>query len=79
MATYSRRERITRTVEFPVPAEPPYGACWAEVWKAFNAARQELVAAGLLEKDVMPPDDVIRILAGDDEVIVCYEMEEAKP
>lgn len=79
MATYSRRERITRTVEFPVPAEQPYGACWAEVWKAFNAARQELVVAGRLEKDVSPPDDMIRILPGDDEVIVCYEVEETTP
>lgn len=49
MATWSRRERVTRTVEW---------------------------AAGRLGEFEEPSDDLIRVLAGDDEVIVFYESEE---
>ena len=74
MATYSRREVVTRTVEFTVPAFPPYGATWAEVWKAFNAAVRELRAAGRLQQGEPPSDDMVWILPGDDEVVVRYEL-----
>jgi hypothetical protein len=64
MATYSRREVVTRTVEFTVPASPPYGAAWAEVWKAVTAATRELRQTGRVSADQEPSDDAIRILPG---------------
>jgi hypothetical protein len=79
MATYSRRERVTRTVEFTVPAQRPYGACWVEVMKAIRAAIQEFrdLKYPNIALDVFEPgDDEIRILAGDDEVIVYFEAED---
>jgi hypothetical protein len=75
MATYDRRETTTRTVEFIVPAEHPYGACWVEVYKAVSAARQELVAAGRIKQGDDAPDDMIRILPGDSDVVVQFEMD----
>lgn len=73
MATYGRREVTTTRVEFPVPAEPPYGACWAEVMKAIRAAHQELWTAGLVPENQDAPDDLIKVTVSDDEVIVYYE------
>lgn len=75
MATYGRREIHTTRVEFPVPASPPWGACWVEVYKAVSAAIQELVSLGLLEDGREPSDDAIKILPGDDEVVVCIELD----
>lgn len=75
MATYSRRERVTRTVEFTVPAAPPHGACWTEVAKAVSAAVKELRDAGRIGPHDDPQDDMIRIRPGDDEVVVSYETE----
>lgn len=73
MATYSRREVHTKRVEFPVPAAPPWGACWVEVYKAATAAHQELAEAGRIKPGTDAPDNLIRIRSGDDEVIVSYE------
>lgn len=75
MATYSRRERTTVRVEFPVPAERPYGASWAEVMKAIHAAHVELWDAGVVEQDRDASDGTIWLLPGDDEVVVYYERE----
>jgi len=75
MATYERREVTTRVVEFIVPAEHPYGACWVEVCKAVSAAHQELVAAGRIKQGDDAPDDMIRILPGDSDVVVQFEMD----
>lgn len=71
MATWSRRETTVRRVEFVVPALPPWGAVWAEVMKAGDAALTEMHEAGLLPNG--PVDDTLRIRPGDDEVIVSYE------
>lgn len=76
MATWSRRERVTRTVEFPVPAGAPWGACWNQVFGAVNEAIRELRASGGLGEFEEPSDDAIRVLAGDDEIIVFYEIKE---
>lgn len=75
MATYERREVTTRVVEYVVPAEHPYGACWVEVYKAVSAAHQELVAAGRIKQGDDAPDDMIRILPGDADVVVQYELD----
>lgn len=73
MATYERREVTTRVVEFVVPAEHPYGACWVELYKAVAAAHQELVEAGRIKAGSDAPDDMIRILPGDADVVVQYD------
>ena len=80
MATYSRRERITRTVEFAVPAEGG-GACWVEVTRAVMAAHEELAELGRIDRriDGEPrdaPDDMIRIRPDGEEIIVSYIVEE---
>lgn len=77
MATWSRRERVTRTAEWTVPASEPWGACWSEVTQAINQATRELREAGRLGESEEPPDSLIRILAGDDEIIVYYEIKES--
>lgn len=74
MATYERREVTTHVVEFIVPAEHPYGACWVEVYKAVSAAHHELVAAGRIKQGSDAPDDMIRILPGNADVVVQYEI-----
>lgn len=72
MATYSRRVRRTTRIEFVVPAPQPYGACWAEVSKAVGAIYAELREAGRLAPAQVPADDVIRVQAADDAIIVSY-------
>lgn len=76
MATWSRRERVTRRIEFPVPADEPWGACWNQVFGAVNAAIAELRASGRLGEMEEPSDDAIRVLAGDDEIVIYYEIRE---
>lgn len=75
MAAYSQRLIETRRKEFVVPAPWPVGACWAEVSKAFAAARQELVQMGLVEEMAEVSDDQIRVINGDDEIVVFYTVE----
>ncbi len=74
MATYSRSERVIRRVEFHVPTYEPWGACWAEVYKAVNAAIAELRDAGIDP----PSDDQIRIHGADAEIVVAYEVPDAR-
>lgn len=75
MATYSRRERTTKRVEFVVPTPPPWGADWAQVMRAIHAAHAELADAGRIKPGSDAPDDLIRISPGDEDVIVSYEVE----
>lgn len=77
MATYSRRERVTRRIEWVIPAPPPFGADWPQVFQAFQQAERELRAVGGLPDDREPPDDLIRFLTGDDEIVIYYEIKEA--
>lgn len=79
MATYSRREVVTRRVEFVVPAQPPYGACWTEVAKAMSAARAELIEAGLLNKLAEAKDDQIKVYPADDEIVVSIDIGDVTP
>lgn len=76
MATYTRREVTTRTVEYLVPAPWPAGACWVEVYKAVNAAHQELAEAGRIGRGDEAPDSMIRIKAVDDEISVSFDLEQ---
>ena len=76
MAEYYRRERVTRVVEWIVPAAPPYGACWNQVAQAIGQAERELRDTGRVAAGHEPADDLIRVLPGDDEIVVYYETEE---
>ncbi len=79
VATYSRREVTIRRVEFDVPSDSPWGACWPEVCKAAAAAIAELRAAGRLGPDEAPADDLIRVFPRDDSVVVAYELRTPAP
>lgn len=74
MATWTRREVVTRRVEYIVPAEGPYGACWAEVCKAFSAIRSDLETAGVLPELASMPDDMVRVLPGEDEILIVADL-----
>jgi hypothetical protein len=78
MATYTRIERTTVTIEWRVPAGRPWGACWAEVMKAIRAAHNELSELDPKRyppgKDV--PDDAIRLLPLDEDVVVMIELDD---
>lgn len=73
MATHSRREVTTTRVEFIVPAKDPWGAAWADVTKAVSEAVQELRDVG---RSIA--DDTISLRPGDEEIIVWYEVVEAR-
>lgn len=73
MATYDRWIRTIENVEYTIPADQPYGAAWVEVYKAVHAIHEELRAAGEIGVDEEAPDDRIRILPGEDEIVVFYE------
>jgi hypothetical protein len=77
MATWSRRERVTRIVEWTVPAPPPFGADWNQVFQAFHQAERELRDAGQIPEGAEPYDNQIRFRTGDDEIIISYEIKES--
>lgn len=76
MATYTRREWSTRHVEYAVPAEQPWGACWVEVDKAIVAATVEYRQRHFIPDDALPADDWLRVYPGDDEILIRFEVEE---
>lgn len=72
MATFSRRERTTRTIEFIVPAAPPYGADWTDVMTAIRVAHIAMADHGLIvrrENGTVPDaaDNQLRIAPGVDD------------
>lgn len=73
MADYSRRERTVTTVEYLVPTREPWGACWVEVMKAIHAATAELRELGRLGPTEEPADDMIRLHAGDEDIVVTFD------
>jgi hypothetical protein len=76
MVTYSREEKVRRTIEYRVPAEMPYGACWNQVVQAINAAIRELREAGALVDGEEPSDDRIWIQPNDDSIVIVFEAPE---
>ena len=69
MATYSRYERTTRTVEYKVPVNEPWGAAWTEVDRALRGAHKEYADT----YGELPSDDSIRVHVSDDEVVISFE------
>jgi hypothetical protein len=70
MATWWRSERTVLHVEYSVPAGE-LGACWNQVAQALNAAIDEL--RGDRPADWEPTDDAIRVVGGDDEIVIRFE------
>lgn len=75
MATYSRREVVTKRVEFIVPAPAGIGCPYVEVLKAISAAENELIAQR--DKGSTVYDDEIKVFVGDDAVILSIDAETA--
>lgn len=77
MATWTRRETVTRTVEYVVPCGP-YGAPWAEVQKALTAALADFERQHSLPDHTVPADNEIRFHPGDDEILIRFEVPEVR-
>ncbi len=73
MSTVNRREVTTVRVEFQIPANHPYGACWNQVELAIKAAWRELREEARIAEEAEPPDDMIRVLPMDDAIVVYYD------
>lgn len=81
MPKYERRERITTTVEYVVHADQPWGATWPAVHRAITdavAEKRRLIAGGT-ENTVDVSEDDVRVLAGDDEIIVRFVAKDITP
>ena len=78
MADYTRREFTVRTVEYAVPCRLPWGAAWAEVQMAIDAALVDYREKHDLREDARPADDWLRIFPGDDEILIRFEVKAAK-
>jgi hypothetical protein len=77
VATWSRSEHNTRHVEYRVPAEQPWGACWAQVSQAITAAMANYRELHSLPFNAPPADDWVRVFPGDGEIVIRFEVEES--
>lgn len=73
MADFSRSEKVTRTVEYTVPASEPWGANWNQVQQALNAAVREWELTHR-SGNPEPPDNAVRVHVRDDEIVISFEM-----
>lgn len=76
MATYSRREVVSRHIEYTVPTDGLWGACWVEVDKAIVVAAREYKERHGLPEGAAPSDDALRFFPGDDEIVIRFEVKE---
>lgn len=79
MATYSSREQITRHIEYVVPCDGPWGACWSEVAKALGAAENSYRQIHDIDEKTALTDDALRFFVGDDEILIRFEVKQVKP
>lgn len=70
MATWSRAEKTTRTVEYTVPANEPWGATWNQVQQALSAAVTEWET----RHEHKMHDDSVRVHTRDDEIVITFEV-----
>jgi len=70
MPTWSRGEKTVTTVEWRIPAAPPWGACWNEVYNVITMAIEEYVE--MKQSTSTPADDAIRVHPEDDVIVVSY-------
>lgn len=75
MASFTRREVVTRTVEYAIPS----GDAMAEFDKAYANALNDYRERHGKTKDDRLYDDWARVYARDDEVVIAFEVKEAKP
>lgn len=73
MTDYKRTEVTTTRVQFHVDAPFPDGANWSDVMNMIRLVHQELWSAGIVTQDRDAPDNVVRLMADDNEIIVSYE------
>lgn len=62
--------KTTKTVEYTVPANPPWGAAWNQVQQALSLAVAEWEAAH--EHEIY--DDSVRVHVRDDEIVISFEV-----
>ena len=72
MADFTRRTITTIREEFIVPVGP-YGACAAEIGKAWAVAEREYRAVHGLTAEDSVADNAIVFRPGDDEIVISYE------
>jgi hypothetical protein len=76
MATFSGPlVRTKRSIEYTVPADESWGACYVEVNKAYWAIIQDLRRLKILGEDEMPSDDLIRVFPRDDEIVLVADVQ----
>ena len=74
MSTWTKFERVTRTVVYDVPTHGQY-ACWSEVISAIQAALNDYRDA--YPQSGTPSDDSIRVVPGDDSIRLEFEVPNA--
>jgi hypothetical protein len=75
MADWFTRTKTTRTREWVVPAQEPYGACWNQVQQALDAALHAWLEKHPGTAFAAVPDNAVRVKVTDDEVIICFDEE----
>lgn len=70
MSTWTRGEKVTKTVEYTVPTHEPWGAAWSEVQNALGAALEEFRTIYAHPAT----DDAIRFSVRDDEIVISFEV-----
>lgn len=73
MASWERRERVTRIIEYSVPCNGLWGADWAEVDKACAAITRDYRQAHGLPDTASVSGGVIRFFPGDDQILIRFE------
>jgi hypothetical protein len=70
MTTWYSREMTVTTVEWRIPANPPWGACWTEVYNVIDMAIAEY--QDMKHSSNTPSDDAIGVHPEDDVIVVSY-------
>lgn len=74
----SRREIITKRVEYVVPTSVGWGATHTDLLTALKRATEEYHQLTNSAMGGPLPDDVIRVMPGDGEVVIFFVLEERK-
>lgn len=71
MSDWKRNEKTTTVVQYIVPADDKWGACWNEVQQALSKAITDW--RELNEAKDYPPDNAIRVFPRDDEIVIEFD------
>lgn len=69
------REYLKRFFEWRVSTAGPWGATWVDLDKKMSMAAQKYRKLHGIPRDSAIPDDALRIRAGDDEVVIYFDVE----